>query len=1250
MNALVPLPRDGEILAAASVTVLVFPHPLRLTRREMAVPAGDTIAEIVAAARAAAREAGSGFGQARVAIGADTVPEADWPRVRVRPGAIVTVRAALQKPVVRFVERAVEAISRFVAENIVQILSVVAAGAALFFAPYLAPGIASFFGIGTSVAQSLIAGGITLAGALVSNLLFSPGQPKLASTTAADQLERSPTYSLQGARNEVKPYGAIPVVLGRHRLSPPFAAQPYTEIAGADNYLRLFFCLGFGPVTVSDILIGETPLANFTGVESEIRYGYAGDAAISLFPVTAIQEDLSIELTFADDWLTRTTADDIDEISIDIEWPNGIVRYQKADGAATLYSVSIEAQYRVAGSGADWSPLGTLTEVAATLDTIRRNFRASVARGQYEVRVRRFSPEYSGEDTVIEAMFWRALRGFRNDPPVNWTGAPLAYYALRIKASAQLSGTLNGLNMVLQSRATVWNGSAWVTDTPTSNPAALFRHVLQGGAVAEPVADSRIDLDQLAAWSEYCDAEGFECNMVRDWRGSVFEALRDIAACGRGAPVWRDGRWSVVWDDPADAVVQLFTPRNSWGFNGSRVYKRKPHALRVRFLNENEGFLQDERTVYDDGYSAENATRFEALEFPGVTDPDLIWRFGRYFIAQARLRPETYTLTTTMQHLVCQRGDRVRVAHDVILVGRASARVAAVDGSTVTLDETVTMIEAEAYAIRFRQPDGTVVLRQVATVAGEGRELTLTGSGDAPEVGALVAFGVAGTETGVYRVASVRPTADLVAELTLVDDAPAIHDADTGTIPEFVSNVSRPIDPFTLPPVALAASTFTDTGQAQVRAGVRFSWSVPRAGHVEAFEVEYRSEVIGIWTPAGTAVPPQTFLRIFDLAPGTYSFRVRARFVGGDVSTWAELLNFAVNDLLEAPPDVTEFRIAVLGATATLSWSPILTEPIARYEIRWSPATSGATWGAAVPLIPSASGASAMTAFQNGTYFIKAVSSLGVYSANATSIVVDYAQVAALNAVETITEDPAFSGTRDDVTVEADELRLADAGDFFGDDGDDEFFDGLDFFLGDGFAATGTYTFAGDLDLGAVYTSRLTPVVTAYGDAPADEFFDGLDFFDGGDFFGAAATGWNVVVEFRSTDDDPAGSPTWTAWATLTLSDITARAFEFRAVLSTTVPDVTPVVTGLSVEIDMPDEVRAGEDLVVTVSGRTVSFSPAFRALKGLAIAAQDLATGDYAEITSKSATGFDILFRDAGGSPVERTFDFTAVGYGSVS
>jgi len=197
----------------------------------------------------------------------------------------------------------------------------------------------------------------------------------------------------------------------------------------------------------------------------------------------------------------------------------------------------------------------------------------------------------------------------------------------------------------------------------------------------------------------------------------------------------------------------------------------------------------------------------------------------------------------------------------------------------------------------------------------------------------------------------------------------------------------------------------------------------------------------------------------------------------------------------------------------------------------------------------------------------------------------------------------------------------------------------------------GFYYFANDADLGAVYTSRLTASITSTRTDYVNTFDDATGLFDAreGLFDGDvnAFDDTDVELQLRTTNDDPAGSPTFSDWTPFVVGDYTARAFEFRLRLTTQDTQATPVVSGTTVTIDMPDRVLSGEDLSSGAGAYAVTFSPAFKATPAIGIAAQDLQTGDFYEITSKSASGFTITFKDSGGTAVDRTFDYVAKGYG---
>ncbi len=139
----------------------------------------------------------------------------------------------------------------------------------------------------------------------------------------------------------------------------------------------------------------------------------------------------------------------------------------------------------------------------------------------------------------------------------------------------------------------------------------------------------------------------------------------------------RDLIFSVVIDEPKTVPVRLFTPRNSWAYEGELDHQPMPHGYRIGYLDAERDWQADEVVVYDDGFDAGNATRIERVEWPGITSRAQAWKEGRYHLAQRRLRREVHRITVDFEHLACERGDLVALSHDVIAFGLGAARIAA---------------------------------------------------------------------------------------------------------------------------------------------------------------------------------------------------------------------------------------------------------------------------------------------------------------------------------------------------------------------------------------------------------------------------------------------------------------------------------------------------------------------------------------------------------------------------------------------
>lgn len=195
----------------------------------------------------------------------------------------------------------------------------------------------------------------------------------------------------------------------------------------------------------------------------------------------------------------------------------------------------------------------------------------------------------------------------------------------------------------------------------------------------------------------------------------------------------------------------------------------------------------------------------------------------------------------------------------------------------------------------------------------------------------------------------------------------------------------------------------------------------------------------------------------------------------------------------------------------------------------------------------------------------------------------------------------------------------------------------------------GLFTFAGYSDLGQIFTSRLSASISAYGQNPSNKIADWAHLADVLTLSGSDPSQWSIRLEERHTSDDPAGSPTWSDWVEFQVGAVTARAFQFRVWLFSLGGGVTPVITDLSITIDMPDRIIAQKDLTsgTAAGGFRVDFTPNLRALKAVTISVT-LATGDWYEFVAKDETGFTIRFKNSAGTVVSKVFDHASVGYGS--
>jgi hypothetical protein len=807
-------------------------------RKTLDLPHGLTIAQIVALA---SPESLLSPHQLRVVLvtakGSAVIEFIDWHRVRPNPRVQVVLRTIPGGDAARSV-----------------LLTVVSVGALALAGPLgaaLLPGLGQF-------GVALIGAGLTIVGSLLVNALIPVRVP--------DAGETRNNYSITGWRNETRPGAPVPHVFGRHRYAPPFAATSYTEIEGDTQYVRALFCVGYGPVLISDLRLGETPLSDYDDVQVEIREGRAGDAPVSLYPRQVLEEAHNIELvrprprddageiidggTPIETPVTRFSAADAKYAAVLISYPSGLFKVDD-EGDIQSRTVDVRIRARLNGAGA-WTEVVTLSVTAKRRDSfVRRHQWTLPTRGRWQIEVTRMSAE-SIEVSQSDRTILAAIQSIRPEYPIAMA-KPLALIALRVKATFQLNGALDDLNCIVQRESRGPVGGVWVPST-VRTPAMAYVDALTGQSNPYPATDAEIDFDTLTAWNGFCLAKGLRYDRVHDQPSSLGETLNAICAAGRATPRHDGIQWSVVIDQPQELVVDHLNPRNSSDFTWSRNYFDPPDGFRVSFLDETNEYAPAEMLIPWPGHTGE-IDLTEAIELPGVTNPSQVWIEARRRMYELIHRADSFTAMQDGTIRVATRGDLVMGSFDVLDRLQVATRVTAVIGNLVELDEEVTGKVGLDYALRFRtgvtsaNTIGTSTVRPVAVSTTPGRAVRLTGTGAVPRVGDTVHFGPSSKESIALRVRGIEAGEDFSAKLLLVAAAPQIDDLTDAEVPpawdgrvgEIVSLAE--ISPATpsFQSISSSASGSSHTLEVLLRAGGGSTAAVT------AFEVDHRPAG-GAWT------------------------------------------------------------------------------------------------------------------------------------------------------------------------------------------------------------------------------------------------------------------------------------------------------------------------------------------------------------------------------------------------------------------
>jgi hypothetical protein len=726
----------------------------------------------------------------------------------------------------------------------------------------------------------------------------------------------------------------------------------------------------------------------------------------------------------------------------------------------------------------------------------------------------------------------------------------------------------------------------------------------------------------------------------------------------------RENKYRVIFETFPAVPVQMFTPRNSWAFSATKNFPKVPHALKMSFIDPDSDWQAVDRIVYNDGYDITNADYFENITLPLCARSEQAWRDGRYYIAQGKLRPETFSITADIENLICERGDLVTVQYDVARAGGVPVRIKSISGHKVTLTDSVSWNSTDTFYLRMRYQDGrqeeirVIAQGEIHPGQVDHNSIILRYAPTDALDGDLCVFGMDNFIVDEFLVKSVVPASDLTAKLILVPIARDIANADKGTIPPYVP----PITPDDFIPKCLTVKHTTSLyyRNRQPIVDVLLSWEDPGFSHM--YE---------IWLDVGNGweLIDRTLSNPYHLWENQNALDNEYP-AGEDISVLVLPINAlgykpAFDDCtpikFTAPIDKTApgkplfFAGNINKQTMYLTWYPPIEEDIGGYILKYTTDIDTPDWYRATvetQLMPYDSVSAEINA-RIGAYMLKTIDTTGNQSTEFALVRTTIPALEGLNVIEEVIENPAFAGSFSNTELSHGGVRLVSAG-------------------GAGsYVPVGTYEFKDVADIGYIANARLVASVDAYG--AEDIYISSWPTMAAINPIAATKEGdWNVEVQVRMSsalsviadwkppvfaqnlaDVDPLSTglaASWSGWQRVTAGNFTGRYFQFRAVLTTSTPNVSPHVYHLKASIDMEDRVVSANNIASVVGGHRVTFPDGrFMNIPAVAVTGDHMAQGEIFVITNIAQDGFDIEFFDSSNASAVRQFDYIAKGYGMV-
>jgi hypothetical protein len=606
----------------------------------------------------------------------------------------------------------------------------------------------------------------------------------------------------------------------------------------------------------------------------------------------------------------------------------------------------------------------------------------TVTAGQYDIRCKLVeelpSTARYGNDT-----YWESFQEIITD---DFTYPGTALLAVRALATDQLSGGMPSVDcLVNRMRVPVWDGATYKEYAySASNPAWACYHLLHRARIKgslpghDPanwdvggVPADRIDFRAFQSWAAWCTEKGYTVNLYVDQAMSVRRALDMIATNGRGCVVQMGSKFSCIVDRVEITPVQrfMFTVGNIVADSLQEEWlpvTDRANAIEVTFFDSEMDYSRQTVTVYAQDFdTAGHEINTMQATLYGCVTRDLAIKYGKFLINSNKYLTLTCSFEADVDAIACVPGDVIEVSHDVPQWGY-SGRVVSSANSTVTVDRDIDITGVTHYVRVKHQDDDSFEEKEIASVDGTGRILTISGTwGKNPALHALYSVGHINAVVKLFRVLRISRSQEMRRKLTCLEYVAEIYE-DGATIPD-------PVNISDLPRITGLTASEVYRGGSETK--VFLQWR----GFALFWNVYYRRRSGGAWM-----FFKQVYNPLCEIGGLDYGVLYEFAVTGTDNPTDGETVSITLRGKIDPPGNVPSMTYTKSGYTVLVEWTPVSDFDLWGYELRVNnfSATGEDSWTTASLLFKGNALSYVWTYNALGTYLLQvcAVDAFGNYS------------------------------------------------------------------------------------------------------------------------------------------------------------------------------------------------------------------------------------------------------------------------------